>query len=74
MLYVVTPRARSLRSPKMTASYSAMLFVDLSYSSAKRRRTANLYLSPMGDVMIATAPVPAWHHAPSQWMVQTVSV
>ena len=57
-MHVVTLRARSLRRPKMTVSYSAMLFVHLSESSAKRRRTAYLYLSSVGDVMIAIAPVP----------------
>jgi hypothetical protein len=58
-MQVVTPRARSLQSPKMTASYSVMLFVHLSDSSAKQRRVAYLYLSPAGDVMIATPPTPA---------------
>jgi hypothetical protein len=43
----------------MTASYSVMLFVHLSESSAKWRRTTYLCLSPVGEVMIATAPAPA---------------
>jgi hypothetical protein len=43
----------------MTASYSARLFVHLSKSSAKRRHVLYLYLSHMGDVMIAAAPTPA---------------
>jgi hypothetical protein len=58
MMQVVTPRARNLRSPKMTASYSAMLFVHLSDSIAKRRRAAYLYLSPACDVMIVAALAP----------------
>jgi hypothetical protein len=58
-MHVVNPRARSLRRPKITASYSAMLFVHLCESSAKQRRAAYLCLSPLGDVMIAAAPVPA---------------
>jgi hypothetical protein len=33
------------------------------------RRVAYLYLTPVGDVRIAAAPAPAWHHALSQWMV-----
>jgi hypothetical protein len=59
MMHVVTLRARSLRSPRMTASYSAMLFVHLSDSSAKLRRATYLYLTLVGDVMIAAAPAPA---------------
>jgi hypothetical protein len=59
IMQVVTPRARSLQSPRMTASYSAMLFVHLSDSSAKLRCAAYLYLSPAGDVMIAAVPAPA---------------
>jgi hypothetical protein len=43
----------------MNVSYSAMLFVHLSESNAKQRRTTYLYLSPVGDVMIAAAPAPA---------------
>jgi hypothetical protein len=70
-MHVVTPRARNFRSPRMTASYSAMLLVHLSDSKAKMRRDAYLYLMPAGDVIIAATPAPAWHHAPSQWMVQT---
>jgi hypothetical protein len=58
-MHVVTLRARSLRRPKIIASYSAMLFVHLSESSAKRRRATYLCLSPVGDVMITVAPVPA---------------
>jgi hypothetical protein len=57
----------------MTASYSAILLVHLSNSKAKLRRTAYLYLTPMGDVIIAVVPAPAWHHASSQWMVHTFS-
>jgi hypothetical protein len=72
-MHVVTPSARSLRSPRMTASYSAILLVHLSDSKAKLRRVAYLYLTPVGDVMIAAAPAPTWHHAPSQWMVHTFS-
>jgi hypothetical protein len=48
----------------MTASYSGMLFVYLSDSSAKRRLATYLYLSPVGDVMIVAAPALALHHAP----------
>jgi hypothetical protein len=70
MMHVVTPRARSLRSPRMTASYSVMLLVHPSDSKAKLRRVVYLYLTPAGDVIIPTTPAPAWHHAPSQWMVQ----
>jgi hypothetical protein len=40
-------------------------------SRAKMRRAAYLYLTPAGDVIITVMPAPAWHHAPSQWMVQT---
>jgi hypothetical protein len=58
MMQVVTLRARSLRSPKMTASYSAILFVHLSDSSVKRRRAMYLYLSHVGYVMIVAAPAP----------------
>jgi hypothetical protein len=72
-MHVVTPSARNLRSPRMTTSYYAMLLVHLSDSKAKLRRAAYLYLTPAGDIMIAAAPAPAWHHAPSQWMVQTFS-
>jgi hypothetical protein len=39
-MHVVTPSARSLRSPRMTASYSAILLVHLSDSKAKLRRAA----------------------------------
>jgi hypothetical protein len=42
----------------MTVSYSAMLFVHLSDSSAKWRLAAYLYLSPVSDVMIVAAPTP----------------
>jgi hypothetical protein len=66
IMQVVMPSARNLRSPKMTASYSAMLLVHLSDSKAKLRRVAYLYLMPVGEVMIAAAPAPAWHLAPSQ--------
>jgi hypothetical protein len=74
MMQVVTPRALSLRRPRMTASYSAMLLVHLSDSKAKLRRAAYLCLTPIGEVMTAAAPAPAWHHAPSQWIVYTSSV
>jgi hypothetical protein len=57
----------------MTASYSAILLVHLLDSKTKLRRAAYLYLTPVGDVIIAAAPTPAWHHAPSQWMVHTFS-
>jgi hypothetical protein len=50
----------------MMASYSAMFLVHLSDSKAKLRRAAYLYLTPVGEVMIAAAPAPACHHAPSQ--------
>jgi hypothetical protein len=69
----VTPSALSLRRPRMTASYSATLLVHLSDSKAKLRRAAYLCLTPVGDVMTAAAPTPAWHHVPSQWMVHTFS-
>jgi hypothetical protein len=72
-MQVVTPSALSLRRPRMTASYSAMLLVHLPDSRAKLRRAAYLCLTPVGDVIIAAAPAPAWHHAPSQWMVHTFS-
>jgi hypothetical protein len=74
MMQVVTPSALSLRRPRMTASYSAILLVHLSDSKAKLRRAAYLCLTPVGEVMTAAAPAPAWHHAPSQWMVHTFSV
>ena len=73
MMQVVTPSALSLRRPRMTASYSAMLFVHLSDSRAKLRRAAYLCLTPVGEVMTVAAPAPVWHHAPSQWIVQTFS-
>jgi hypothetical protein len=73
MMQVVTPRALSLQRPRMTASYSAMLFVHLLDSRAKLRRAAYLCLTPVGEVMTAAAPGPAWHHASSQWIVQTLS-
>jgi hypothetical protein len=57
----------------MTALYSAMLFVHLSDSRAKMRRAAYRCLTPAGEAMTAAAPAPAWHHAPSQWIVQTFS-
>jgi hypothetical protein len=57
----------------MTASYSAILLVHLSDSKAKLRHAAYLCLTPMGEVMTAAAPAPAWHHAPLQWMVHTFS-
>jgi hypothetical protein len=46
-----------------------MLLVHQSDSKAKLRRAAYLYLRPASDMIIAAAPTPAWHHAPSQWMV-----
>jgi predicted tellurium resistance membrane protein TerC len=58
----------------MPASYSATLLVHLSNSKAKLRRAAYLCLTPVGEVMTAAAPAPAWHHAPSQWLVHTFSV
>jgi hypothetical protein len=72
-MQLVTPSALSLRRPRMTASYSAMLLVHLLDSKAKLRRAAYLCLTPVGDVIIAAAPAPAWHHAPSQWVVHTFS-
>jgi hypothetical protein len=72
-MHVVTPSARNLRSPRMMASYSAILLVHLLDSRAKLRRVTYLYLTPVGDVMIAAAPAPAWHHASSQWMILTFS-
>jgi hypothetical protein len=71
-MHVVTPSARSLRRP-MTTSYSAMLLVHLSDSKPKLRNAAYLCLTPVGDVIIAAAPAPAWHHAPSQLMAHTFS-
>jgi hypothetical protein len=73
MMQVVTPSALSLRRPRMTASYSAILLVHLSDSRAKLRRAAYLCLTHAGEVMTVAAPAPAWHHAPSQWMVHTFS-
>jgi hypothetical protein len=63
-MHIVTPRARSLQSPRMTASYSTILFVHLSVSSAKQRRAAYLYLSLVGDVIIVAVPRPhdTTHH------------
>jgi hypothetical protein len=72
-MQVVTPSCRSLRRPRMMASYSAILLVHLSDSKAKLRHAAYLYLTHVGDVIIAAAPTLAWHHAPSQWMVHTFS-
>jgi hypothetical protein len=73
MILVVTPSALSLRRLRMTASYSAILLVHLSDSKAKLRHAAYLCLTPVGEVMTAAAPAPAWHHAPSQWIVHTFS-
>jgi hypothetical protein len=73
MMQVVTPSGLSLLRPRMIASYSAILLVHLSDSKAKLRRAAYLCLTPMGDVMTAAVPAPAWHHAPSQWIVHTLS-
>jgi hypothetical protein len=72
-MQVATPSAFSLRRPRMTVSYSAMLLVHLSNSRANLRRATYLCLTPVGDVIIAAAPAPACHHAPSQWMVHTFS-
>jgi hypothetical protein len=72
-MHVETPSARNLRRPRMTASYSATLLVHLSNSKAKLSRAAYRCLTPVGEVMKAAAPAPAWHHAPSQWMVHTFS-
>jgi hypothetical protein len=58
-MHVVTPRACSLRRLRMIASYSTILFVHLFDSSAKRRRATYLYLTHVGDVIIAAAPAPA---------------
>jgi hypothetical protein len=69
-MQVFTPKALSFQSPRMTALYSAILFVHLFDSSAKLRRATYLYFAPDGAVMIAMVPAPAWHHVPSQWMVQ----
>jgi hypothetical protein len=44
-MHVVTPRALSLRSPRMTASYSVILSVHLSDLSAKLRCAAYPYLA-----------------------------
>jgi hypothetical protein len=73
MMQVVTPSALSLRRPRMMALYSAILLVHLSDSKAKLSHAACLCLTPMGEVMTAAAPAPAWHHAPLQWMVHTFS-
>jgi hypothetical protein len=70
-MQVVTPSALSLQRPRMMTSYFAMLLVHLSDSRAKLRRAAYQCLTRVGDVIIAAAPAPAWHHAPSQWMVHT---
>jgi hypothetical protein len=72
-MQVATPSAFSLRRPRITTSYSAMLFVHLSDSRAKLRRAAYLCLTSVGDVIIVAAPAPAWRHALSQWMVHTFS-
>jgi hypothetical protein len=50
-----------------------MLLVHMLDSRAKLRHAEYMYLTPVGDVMIVATPVPAWHHAPSQWIVQIVS-
>jgi hypothetical protein len=55
-MHVVTQRALSFRSPRMISSYSVMLFVHLSDSSAKLRCVSYLYLAPDGVVMTAAAP------------------
>jgi hypothetical protein len=57
----------------MTTSYSAILLVHLSDSKAKLMSAVYLYMTPACDVIIAAAPAPAWHHAPSQWMVHSFS-
>jgi hypothetical protein len=46
IMHVVTPSAHNLQSPRMMASYSAILLVHLSDSKAKLRRAAYLYLTP----------------------------
>jgi hypothetical protein len=43
----------------MTSSYSAILFVQLSNSSAKWRHATNLYLRPVGNLINAAAPAPS---------------
>jgi hypothetical protein len=73
MMQVVTPSALSLQRPRITTSYSAILLVHLSDSKAMLRRAAYLCLTPVGEVMTASAPAPAWHYAPSQWIVHTFS-
>jgi hypothetical protein len=60
IMQVVTPSAHNSWSPKMTASYSAMLLVHLSDSKAKLRQATYLYLTPVGEVMIAAVPAPTW--------------
>lgn len=52
---VLTLSALSLRSPRMTALYSAILLLHLSVLRAKLKRAAYLYLAPDGVVIIATA-------------------
>jgi hypothetical protein len=58
MIQVVTPSALSLRRPRMTASYYAILLVHLLDSKAKLRRAAYLCLTLVGEVMTAAAPAP----------------
>jgi hypothetical protein len=66
MMQVQTPRALSLLSPRMIASYSAMLFVHLSESFVKLRWVVYLYLNPDGVVRTATTLALEWPQAPSQ--------
>lgn len=58
---VLTLRALSLRKPRMTASYSAILLLHLSILRAKLRHSTYLYLALEGAVITAVAPAPAWH-------------
>jgi hypothetical protein len=57
-MQVFMPRALSLQSPKMTTSYSAMLFVHLFDSRAKMRWATYLYLALDGAMMIVATPAP----------------
>jgi hypothetical protein len=55
-MQVLMPSALSLRCPRMTASYSAMLLVHLSILRAKLNRVTYLYLPPDGAIITAAAP------------------
>jgi hypothetical protein len=68
-MHVLTSRALSFRSPKMTALYSAMLFVHLSISMEKLRQVTYLYLALDGSVISATLPAVAWHQVSPYWIV-----